>query len=37
MVENFFTLTPDGCSLLFVRNFSEFFLVGLGAVMVRDP
>lgn len=30
--ENFFTLTPDGCSLLFVRGFSAFYLVGLDAL-----
>jgi hypothetical protein len=32
LTENFFTPTPDGCSLLFVRNFSEFYVVGLDAV-----
>lgn len=30
--ENFFSPSPDGCSVLFVRNFSEFYLVGLDAL-----
>lgn len=30
--ENFFSLTPDGCGLLFVRDFSQFYIVSIAAM-----
>ncbi len=31
--ENFFTFTPDGCSLLFTRDYTAFYLVSVDAAV----
>ena len=34
--ENFATVTPDGCDLVFVRDFSAFYRVSLRAALARS-